>query len=96
MRRAFAILLLAFSAPAWPASSAGAQVPPPPEERIRAGVTVSGVDVGNLTVPEATVKLEQTLGPVLAQDVVVRRCTPAAPYRRRQTARSRPRRPRRR
>jgi L,D-transpeptidase catalytic domain len=71
MRRAFAILLLAFSAPAWAASSAGAQVPPPPEERIRAGVAVSGVDVGNLTVPEATLKLEQTLGPVLAQDVVV-------------------------
>ena len=45
--------------------------PAPPEERIRAGVTVSGVDVGNLTVAEATARLEQTLGPVLAQDVAV-------------------------
>ena len=34
-------------------------------------MTVSGVDVGNLTVAEATAKLGQTLGPVLAQDVVV-------------------------
>ena len=71
MRRAFAILLLSFSIPAWAASSAGAQTPPPPEERIRAGVIVAGVDVGNLTVPEAQAKLEQTIGPVLAQDVVV-------------------------
>ena len=51
------------------AAPAAAQTPP--EERIRAGVTVSGVDVGDLTVAEATAKLEQTLGPVLAQDVVV-------------------------
>ncbi len=43
----------------------------PPDERIRAGVTVAGVDVGVLTVAEATAKLEQTLGPVLAEDVVV-------------------------
>jgi lipoprotein-anchoring transpeptidase ErfK/SrfK len=71
MRRAFAVLLLSLSIPAWAASTAGAQTPPPPEERIRAGVMVAGVDVGNLTVPEATVRLEQTLGPVLAQDVVV-------------------------
>jgi lipoprotein-anchoring transpeptidase ErfK/SrfK len=71
MRRASLILLLTVSIAAWGASSAGAQTPPAPEERIRAGVTVSGVDVGNLTVPEATVKLEQTLAPVLAQDVVV-------------------------
>ncbi len=34
-------------------------------------MTVSGVDVGNLTVPEATARLEQTLGPVLAQDIAV-------------------------
>ena len=51
--------------------------PPPPrrlpaeEPRIRAGVTVSGVDVGNLTVAEAQARLEQTLGPVFAQDIVV-------------------------
>ena len=34
-------------------------------------MTVSGVDVGNLTVAEATARLGQTLGPVLAQDIVV-------------------------
>ena len=44
---------------------------PAEEPRIRAGVTVSGVDVGNLTVPEAQARLEQAFGPVLAQDIVV-------------------------
>jgi len=70
MRRAFLLLLLTASIPAWAPSAAGAQAPPP-EERIRPGVTVSGVDVGNLTVAEAQARLEQTLGPVLSQDVVV-------------------------
>jgi lipoprotein-anchoring transpeptidase ErfK/SrfK len=70
MRRAFTLLLLTLSIPAWAAAAASAQAPPP-EERIRAGVTVAGVDVGNLTVAEAQATLEQTLGPVLAQDVVV-------------------------
>ena len=64
------LLFLALSIPAWAPSTAGAQVPPP-EQRIRAGVTVSGVDVGTLTVAEAQAKLEQTLGPILAQDVAV-------------------------
>jgi lipoprotein-anchoring transpeptidase ErfK/SrfK len=71
MRRPLATLILALSIPAWAPSLAGAQAQPPPEERIRAGVTVSGVDVGTLTVAEAQAKLEQALGPVLAQDVVV-------------------------
>jgi lipoprotein-anchoring transpeptidase ErfK/SrfK len=71
MRRTTTFLFLALSIPAWAASTADAQAPPPPEERIRAGVTVSGVDVGSLTVAEAQAKLEQTIGPVLAQDVVV-------------------------
>lgn len=71
MRRTITFLFLSLSIPAWAASSAGAQAPPPPEERIRAGVTVSGVDVGTLTVAEARAKLEQTLAPVLAQDLVV-------------------------
>ena len=71
MRRVLTIVLMSLSIPAWAAASAGAQTPPAPDERIRPGVTVSGVDVGNLTVPEAQAKLEQTLGPVLAQDVVV-------------------------
>jgi lipoprotein-anchoring transpeptidase ErfK/SrfK len=70
MRRTSTFLFLAVSIPACAASIAAAQAPPP-EERIRAGVTVSGVDVGTLTVAEAQAKLEQTLGPVLAQDVVV-------------------------
>jgi hypothetical protein len=71
MRRTIMFLFLAFSIPAWAPSTAGAQTPPPPEQRIRAGVTVSGVDVGTLTVAEAQAKLEQTLGPILAQDVAV-------------------------
>ncbi len=72
MRRALPITLLALSIAAGSASAAVAQTPPAEEPRIRAGVTVSGVDVGNLTVAEATAKLEQTLAPVLAKDVVVR------------------------
>jgi hypothetical protein len=71
MRRALPITLLTLSIAAGSASVAAAQTPPAEEPRIRAGVTVSGVDVGNLTVAEATAKLGQTLGPVLAQDVVV-------------------------
>ena len=70
MRRGLSVLL-AVCASGLAASAASAQAPPPVEERIRAGVTVSGVDVGNLTVPEAQARLEQTLAPVLAQDVVV-------------------------
>jgi lipoprotein-anchoring transpeptidase ErfK/SrfK len=70
MRRALPISLLTLAIASGSASAGLAQAPPP-EERIRAGVTVSGVDVGNLTVAEATAKLEQTLGPVFAKDVVV-------------------------
>jgi hypothetical protein len=71
MRRALIILWLTLSAAGLAASTAAAQEPPAEEPRIRAGVTTAGVDVGNLTVAEAQAKLEQTLGPVLAQDVVV-------------------------
>ena len=72
VRRALTVLFLSVSLTGLAASAASAQEPvPPPEERIRAGVTVSGVDVGNLTLAEAQVRLEQTLGPLLAQDVVV-------------------------
>ena len=70
MRRALTILLLTFSIAGAAATAASAQVPAE-EPRIRAGVTVSGVDVGNLTVAEAQARLEQTLGPVLSQDIVV-------------------------
>jgi lipoprotein-anchoring transpeptidase ErfK/SrfK len=65
-----ALLSLLFAAPA-----AGAQepVPPPPDEpRIRLAVTVSGVDVGGLTLAEAAAKLEAELGPRFLPDVVVR------------------------
>jgi lipoprotein-anchoring transpeptidase ErfK/SrfK len=73
MRRALTTLCLAILLTSAAAASAPGQEPSPPAEepRIRAGVTVSGVDVGNLTVPEATGKLEQALGPALARDVVV-------------------------
>jgi lipoprotein-anchoring transpeptidase ErfK/SrfK len=77
MRRAFTILFLSFSMAGAGATVASAQQPPPPppppaeEPRIRAGVTVSGVDVGTLTLAEAQARLEQTLGPLFAQDVVV-------------------------
>jgi hypothetical protein len=70
MRRALCTLLLAVFATAVAVSAAAAQTPAE-EPRIRAGVTVSGVDVGTLTVAEATAKLEAALGPVLAEDVVV-------------------------
>ena len=70
MRTALSILCLALLTAAVAASAAAAQVPAP-EPRIRAGVTVSGVDVGNLTLAEAQLRLEQTLGPVLAQGITV-------------------------
>jgi hypothetical protein len=70
MRLVLSILLLSLFVAGAAAAAASAQEPPA-EERIRAGVTVSGVDVGNLTVAEAEAKLAQTLGPVLAEDVVV-------------------------
>jgi lipoprotein-anchoring transpeptidase ErfK/SrfK len=47
-------------------------VPPPEEPRIRAAVTVSGVDVGGLTLAEAEAKLTAELGPRLSEDVVAR------------------------
>lgn len=72
MRRSLTISLLTLSMAGAAASVASAQSPPAEEPRIRAGVTVSGVDVGNLTVAEAQLRLEETLGPVFAQDVSVR------------------------
>jgi lipoprotein-anchoring transpeptidase ErfK/SrfK len=70
MNRALLLLVAAVSLVALIVPAARAQAPVP-EERIRAAVTVSGVDVGNLTLAEAKVRLEQTLGPVLAGDIVV-------------------------
>jgi lipoprotein-anchoring transpeptidase ErfK/SrfK len=71
MRRPLTIFLLTVSVSGLAASAAAAQTPVPPEPRIRPAVMVSGVDVGNLTLAEAQLRLEQTLGPVLAQDIVV-------------------------
>ncbi len=45
---------------------------PPAEPRIAAGVTAGGIDVSNLTLPEATARLEQTAGPALRRTVTVR------------------------
>ena len=70
MRRALAIIVLTVLVGGLAAAGAAAQEPTA-EPRIRAAVTVSGVDVGELTLAEAQAKLEQTLGPVLAEDVVV-------------------------
>jgi lipoprotein-anchoring transpeptidase ErfK/SrfK len=45
--------------------------PPPPEPRIAAGVKAGGVDLGGLTLAEATDRLRQRLGPRLRRPVVV-------------------------
>jgi lipoprotein-anchoring transpeptidase ErfK/SrfK len=78
MNRAFLILLVALCFPSWAAAQDPQVTPTPtpsptpaPEERIRAGVFAAGVDVGNLTVSEATAKLFHELGPVMGQDVIV-------------------------
>ena len=70
MRTAPAILLLTLMAMVLAAVPASAQAPAE-EPRIRAGVTVAGVDVGSLTVAEAQVRLEQALGPAFAQGITV-------------------------
>lgn len=70
MRTALAILCFTLVATTAATTAAVAQVPVE-EPRIRAGVTVSGVDVGNLTVAEAQLRLEQAFGPALAQSIVV-------------------------
>lgn len=70
MRPAPVLLCLTLLTIAVAASSAPAQVPAE-EPRIRAAVTVAGVDVGNLTPAEAQVRLEQALGPALAQNILV-------------------------
>ena len=45
---------------------------PAPEKRIAAGMTAGGVDVGNLTIPEATARLQEQARPSLRRTVVVR------------------------
>jgi lipoprotein-anchoring transpeptidase ErfK/SrfK len=50
------------------AGPAAGQAPPP---RIRAGVSVAGVDLSNLTVDEARVRLDAELWPRLNKDVVL-------------------------
>ena len=55
------------------APGALAQEPPPPQEppRIRAGVTVAGVDVSGFTVEEAAAVVEQAHGETLRSPVIV-------------------------
>ena len=56
-----------------PAAPAPSPTPAPPvEQRIAAGVTAGGIDVSNLTLPEATARLEQMAGPALRRTVIVR------------------------
>jgi len=55
--------------PAPPAPPAPA--PPPTEPRIVAGAKAVGVDVGGLTVPEATLRLQEQVGLRLSRNVVV-------------------------
>ena len=45
---------------------------PPVEKRIAAGVTAGGIDVSNLTLPEAGARLQETAGPALRRTVTVR------------------------
>jgi lipoprotein-anchoring transpeptidase ErfK/SrfK len=52
------------------AGPAAAQTPPP-EPRIAPGVKAGGLDVGNLTIGEAAVKLQQTYGPRLYNPVSI-------------------------
>lgn len=59
------LFFLIFAAPA------AAQTPLPPEQRIAPGVKAGGLDVGNLTVGEAAVKLQQTYGPPLYNAISV-------------------------
>ena len=59
------LLLLVLAAPA------AAQTPPPPEQRIAPGVKAGGLDVGNLLVGEAAVKLQQTYGPPMYNPISV-------------------------
>ena len=72
-----ALVLLVLALPAAAAAQDPTPTPtptpaPPAEERIRAGVHAAGVDVGNLTVSEATAKLFHELRTVMGQDVVVK------------------------
>jgi len=58
------LVLLALAAPA-------AAQTPPPEPRIAPGVKAGGLDVGNLLVSEAALKLQQTYGPRLYNPISV-------------------------
>lgn len=68
VRRVLSIVLLTLLAVV-PVASAQA---PKPDERIAAGIVAGGVDVGGLTVSEATVKLRDALERRLTRDVVVK------------------------
>ena len=59
--------------PTPPPAPAPAPAPAPPvEKRIAAGVSAGGIDVSNLTLPEATARLQESAGPALRRTVTVR------------------------
>ena len=73
-------VLLALAIAICAAAPAAAQDPAPtptptptpaPEPRIAPGVSTVGVDLSNLTIPEATAKLDQLVPPVLTQPILV-------------------------
>lgn len=62
----------AIAAPASAQTPPPAPAPPAPEKRIAPGATAAGVDLSNLTIPEATARLDQQLGPLMRRTVSVR------------------------
>src|SRR4051794_29449635 len=78
MRRARPLLLIIVAA-ALAAPVASAQLPPPtptpapapPEPTIAAGTKAGGIDVGGLTVAQATQRLTEVAGPPLTRNVAV-------------------------
>jgi lipoprotein-anchoring transpeptidase ErfK/SrfK len=65
-------LLLTFLLTGLAAAPAASAQEPKPDERIAAGVVAGGIDVGGLTVDEATTKLRDALDRRLTRDVVVK------------------------
>ena len=70
------LLTLALAAPAAAQDPVPTPTPTPtptpePEPRIAQGVSAAGVDLSNLTIPEATAKLQQTLTKPLAKPLIV-------------------------
>ena len=78
LRAVLAAVLLALAAAAPAAAQDPVATPTPtptpapqPEPRIAPGVSAAGVDLSNLTIPEATAKLQQTLAKPLRSPLIV-------------------------